>query len=98
MAAQVAKIKTMAIGDKPAIAGDKVLDSQEVKPISELVRALPMASVPAHMTSDGQDTPFDIASPILSSGLESIRMIHNRTTPISGGIAVPSPSNHARKS
>ena len=97
-AAQIAKIRTMMIGDIPEMIGESVPDNQEVKPISAFVRALPIASVPAHMMSDGQEIPFDIASPIVSNGLCSTLMIQSKTTPISGGKAVPSPSNQSRKS
>ena len=57
------------IGDIPEMIGDNVPDNHDVKPISALVRALPIAKVPAHMISEGHDTPFDIASPIVRSGL-----------------------------
>ena len=69
MAAHKEKMRTMMIGDRPAIIGDRVPESQAVKPISPLVRALPIARVPAHMTRLGQETPFDIASPTVNKGL-----------------------------
>ena len=67
-AAHSAKIKTMTSGSSVLIIGDKLKESHDVKPISELVKALPIAKVPAHIIRLGQGTPLDMASLSVSRG------------------------------
>ena len=87
----------MIITGKCDVIGDNPADIHAVTPISPLVIAAPSAVVPAHIISEGQDTPLLIASPKFNKGFPSSVIIDSRTTPTKGGKAVPNLSKYLRQ-
>ena len=87
-------MNTMIITGKCDVIGDNPADIHAVTPISLLVIAAPSTVVPAHIISDGQDTPLLIASPKFNKGFSSSVKTDNRTMPTNGGNAVPSLSKY----
>ena len=84
----------MIITGKCDVIGDSPPDIHAVTPISLLVIAAPSAVVPAHIISEGQETPLLIASPKFNKGFPSSVIIDNSITPTKGGKAVPNLSKY----